>query len=376
MVKKGVYIHIPFCMKKCAYCDFLSFEGTKIEKKEAYITALIQEMDYQKINSISTLYIGGGTPSILPIHLFIKMMDAIKKKFHLDREGEATIEVNPGVVTKEQLATYKAYGINRISIGLQSTEDHLLEKLGRIHTYSEFLETYSQVREAGFSNVSIDLMFGLSEQTLEQWQETLETIIGLRPEHISAYSLIIEPDTPYERWYNKGELSLPSDQLERAMFWYAHDRLEAAGYNHYEISNYALPNKEGQHNSSYWTLTPYIGLGLGGASYLQGVRYKNSTHLQAYIEAEGNLEEIRHIEQAKDLKLELEEAFFLGLRRMKGISLLAIEEKYGKEALEPYQPILQKLEGENWLIKEGDMVRVSRKGIDLSNQVLSQFILD
>lgn len=378
MEKKGLYIHIPFCVKKCAYCDFLSFSNIEEEKMDMYIKALIQEMNAigksGKIK-ISTIYIGGGTPSILSVKLFDELMIGVKENFTLILNGEFTVEVNPGVITEEQLESYILNGVNRISIGLQSTEDRLLKELGRIHTYSDFIDSYNRIIKSGIENISVDLMFALSNQTMEEWKLTLEKVIKLKPKHISAYSLIIELDTPYYKRYEEDKLIIPSDEIEREMFWYAHERLEESGYEHYEISNYALSGFESKHNRSYWTLSPYIGVGLGSASYLEGIRYKNETNLYTYIEGKGNLEKIRNIEQEKDLQLELEEVFFLGLRRIKGISLIDIEKKYGKAVLNQYKPIIESLLKEGWVIKNNNYLFLSKKGIDFSNRVLSKFIL-
>ncbi len=380
MNKIGLYIHIPFCVSKCDYCDFLSFGGTAQATKDFYVEALCAELTVlgeQFVDSrVRTVYIGGGTPSVLCEDNFHKLMDAIYSNYTIESDAEITMEMNPGTVTEDKIRSYVDRGINRVSMGLQSDNDEQLKDLGRIHTFGHYLETYKMIRNAGITNMNVDVMFGLNKQTMAQWQHTLETVIDLDPEHISAYSLIIEPDTVYEDRYDKDELVLPDEDEERAMFWYTHDRLKQAGYRHYEISNYAKEGLESKHNSSYWDLTPYIGAGLGASSFYNNQRYKNISIMDDYIKAKGNLDSVRELEQTNTEATNLEEIFFLGLRKLEGIDLSIIEKQYGAKLLDAYTETIDQLVDEALLIKEGSIIKLSRRGVDISNQVMSQFILD
>lgn len=380
MEKLGLYIHIPFCEKKCNYCDFLSLGGQGEETMERYVEALIAELAHHgrafRHRVLSTVYIGGGTPSVLPESSFKGLMIAIREHFDIEQGAEITMEMNPGTLTDGKIRLYKQMGINRGSMGLQSDDDEQLVELGRIHTFADYKRTYDQLRDVGIRNINVDVMFGLHKQSMEQWQQTLERVIALNPEHISAYSLIVEPHTLYEQRYENGELSLPDEETEREMFWYAHKRLEAAGYHHYEISNYAREHFISRHNSSYWDLTEYIGAGLGASSYYNGCRYRNMTGLTHYIEAEGDIKRIRLLEQEEDVTLMIEEAFFLGLRRLDGLSIGRIKDRFGDKALAPYFGKVTELMKEDLLLMDGDMLRLTDRGVDISNQVLSRFLLD
>ena len=375
----GLYIHIPFCVKKCLYCDFLSFGGTAQTTKDLYIEALCKELNNLSASfsgrSLSTIYIGGGTPSTLSEDNFLKLMTSVGDGFSIEEDAEITMEMNPGTVTETKLELYRDCGVNRISMGLQSDDDTQLKKLGRIHTYENYRDTYELMRAKGFDNINVDVMFGLDNQSMDQWQRTLETVIELNPEHISAYSLIIESDTPYDDLYENNKLSLPNEDEERAMFWYTHQRLGEAGYGHYEISNYAKEGLESRHNSSYWNLTPYIGAGLGASSFYGNVRYKNITNMDDYIKGMGDLNVVREVEAVNDEAINLEEAFFLGLRQLKGINLQWLEESFTDERLKPYRPIIHELVNDGLLIMKGDYLCLTRRGVDISNTVMSRFIL-
>lgn len=391
--KIGLYIHIPFCVSKCAYCDFLSFGGCGQSEMASYVDVLKKEIvalgEALGIHSLSTVYIGGGTPSILSAELFGSLMHTVWSVFELQEDGEFTIEVNPGTLNEQKLEAYVKYGVNRISMGLQSSDDKMLKDLGRIHSYSELEKTYKMLLGSGIDNISIDVMFGLSGQTLENMEKTLKTVIDLEPKHISAYSLIIEPDTVFEERYEHGELMLPDEDTEREMFWRTHDILEGAGYHHYEISNYAKLGYEAVHNSSYWELTPYIGVGLGASSYYDGTRYKNITDLDKYIESSGELGVIRQVEQVNDLQMDLEEIFFLGLRKLDGIDLMAVAERFGSTEVYRYYDVIDELIKDGLLEGEGvfmlpyengmrpiaRVIRLTRRGVDISNQVMSRFLI-
>ena len=276
----GIYIHIPFCAKKCYYCDFVSYPNMK-EKQKEYVEALKKEIksyDLQNYN-ITTIYIGGGTPSYIESKYIVDVLEYIKSKLNANdtkfENIEITIEVNPGTVTKEKLLDYKKVGINRLSIGLQSTNDRLLKQIGRIHKYQDFLQTYNLARNVGFTNINIDLMLGLPNQSIKDLKESIEKVISLQPEHVSIYSLIVEEGTKLYKQIETGELQLPEEELERKMYWYTKSKLELAGYKHYEISNYAKPKRESKHNSNCWEQKQYIGIGASAHSYLDNVRYCN-----------------------------------------------------------------------------------------------------
>lgn len=391
--KTGLYIHIPFCIKKCDYCDFLSFGGMEKSVMENYVSALCEEIStVQKdtgITEISTIYIGGGTPSVLTPEMFHRLMTSVEASFVLSEGGEFTVEVNPGTASEVLIDMYHKHGVNRVSMGLQSDDDEILGDIGRIHTYNDFLQTYNLLIDKGINNISVDLMFGLPNQKAEQWQTAVEHVIELNPNHISAYSLIIEEGTPFEERYEAGEMMLVNEEEERAMFWMAHDMLQKAGYHHYEISNYAKPGYEAVHNSSYWDMTPYIGVGLGASSYYNNIRYKNVTELNTYVEARGALELIRTIEHINEQEDILEEIFFLGLRQLDGIDLQSISDIYGYEAVTVYYDVINELLTDGLLIGEGMFlipnqdslmpiaknIKLSKRGVDISNQVMARFLL-
>ena len=290
MKELELYLHIPFCVKKCNYCDFLSAPAEE-KTRAAYVDTLIREIegfeepeDYEVV----TVFFGGGTPSILPGEAILRLMEALRKKFHFREEAEITLEANPGTVDEKKLSFYKKAGINRLSFGLQSTDAEELKKLGRIHTWEKFLESFELARKAGFSNINVDLMSALPGQTVESWEKTLKQVIALNPEHVSAYSLIIEEGTPFYQLYEKdaekrdaGEEPelLPSEEEERAMYELTGSVLKENGYLHYEISNYAKPGRECRHNLGYWQRKDYLGFGLGASTLLNPVRYKNTEDL-------------------------------------------------------------------------------------------------
>ena len=316
--KLGIYVHIPFCVKKCLYCDFLSDKGNA-EEKTQYIDALLKEIEYYGLDDsdfssqyeVATVFLGGGTPSILNPDVIGRILQTISDRFVMAKAPEITIECNPGTVTKEKLQVWKESGVNRISIGLQSANDDELEHLGRIHRLEEFLETYSQAREVGFTNINIDLMSAIPGQTLESYRNTLKKVLELKPEHISSYSLIVEEETPFYDIYGdekqamaavnlKGEIvplsevgkmgvmsmpDLPDEDTEREMYYLTEELLREHGYHRYEISNYSLDGFECAHNKSYWDGTDYIGFGIGAASYVKGIRYSNTEDFYKYINA-------------------------------------------------------------------------------------------
>ena len=382
MKELELYLHIPFCVKKCNYCDFLSAPAGE-ETRAAYVDALLEEIrgfDEPEDYEVVTVFFGGGTPSILPGQAIFRIMEALREKFSFRKGAEITLEANPGTVDKEKLSFYKKAGINRLSFGLQSADAEELKKLGRIHTWDKFLESFQLAREAGFSNINVDLMSALPGQTKESWEKTLRQVLVLQPEHISAYSLIIEEGTPFYQLYEKdverrdaGEEPelIPSEEEERAMYEATGRILKEQGYLHYEISNYAKPGRECCHNLGYWQRRDYLGFGLGASTLLNPVRYKNTEDLEAYLGGDFSKKEFFVL--TKDNQIE--ETMFLGLRVLEGVSKEQFREHFSCELNVVYRKELEKLEQEGLLEEEGDFVRLTSLGIDLSNPVLAEFLL-
>lgn len=370
-----LYIHIPFCVKKCAYCDFLSGPSDE-ESREKYIELLCAEIDACKGKveeyQISTVFFGGGTPSVLRGNQIEKIMSKLREVFVFAKDAEISMEMNPGTVTEEKLAAYKKAGINRLSIGLQSVHDEELKMLGRIHTYDEFIHSYEMARETGFENINIDLISAIPGQTVESWAETLQTIVDLQPEHISAYSLIIEEGTPFYEKYGEGSGAdlLPSEDDEREMYWQTRQILHEAGYERYEISNYAKAERECRHNIGYWERTPYLGFGIGAASLFEETRYANPSNIEEY--------RMSFDEKFKAEKLSaeerMEEFMFLGLRMMKGISKERFSMEFGVNIEEVYGEQIEKLKKLELLKENGDRIYLTEKGIDISNSVFVEFM--
>lgn len=373
-----LYLHIPFCVKKCAYCDFLSAPANAAERQN-YVDALLREIQmsrnpYREFR-VTTIFIGGGTPSVLSAEQMASVFCALRDHFDIDPDAEVTIEVNPGTVTEEKAAAWKRAGINRISIGLQSVNDRELQMLGRIHSYQEFLKTYELLRRTGFSNVNIDLISAIPGQTTASWEKTLRSVAELRPEHISAYSLIIEEGTPFYEKYGDGNEELPDEETERIMYEATDTILRQYGYHRYEISNYAKKGYQCRHNEGYWRRAEYLGLGLGAASLVGSLRFRNVSDYTAYREAiksgKGLHEEIEELTPAD----EMAEFMFLGLRMMEGVSKRTFLENFGVEMNSIYGAQLEKLEGDGLLINEKDQVRLTRRGIDISNYVFEKFLI-
>ena len=371
-----LYIHIPFCARKCAYCDFLSFPQTK-EVMENYVEKLIEEIHQEgkqyADRRISSVFIGGGTPSILEAEQMTAIMNAIHEAFYIEDNAEISMEANPGTVTRDKLTAYRHAGINRLSFGLQSADDQELKALGRIHTFEEFLESYRMARECGFENINVDLMSALPGQTVESWLETLRKVADLEPEHISAYSLIIEEGTPFYEMYGeeRGETLLPDEDSEREMYHQTKKVLKELGYERYEISNYAKAGYECRHNIGYWTGVPYLGLGLGASSYINGCRFNNTSDLEEYLNGSigKRCDEIRLDE--KDLQ---EEYFFVGLRMVRGVSLSQFEKQFGKTPEEVYPGLLERLIREGGAEIREDFFRLTEYGMDVSNYIMAQFL--
>lgn len=412
----GIYVHIPFCVKKCDYCDFISYSNC-FDMQEKYVEKLLEEIEENKNllrnNFISTIYIGGGTPSAINPELIKKILNKIYDVAGIEIEKnkgtsnggkkgigneipdkkekiEITIEVNPGTTTKNNLQMYKNCGINRLSIGLQSTDDDILKKIGRIHNYEQFLDTYKWAEEAGFENINVDLMLGLPGQDIGILKNSLENVVNLKPEpkHISVYSLIVEENTKIEQRIDSGELSLPDDEEERRQYHYMKNFLELNGYKHYEISNFAKPGFESKHNMNCWEQKQYVGFGVAAHSYVNGVRYANTTDLKEYLNVENSMKNefednsknktgfatIKTIEETQD-KLDMEKEFMiLGLRKLDGVSISKFEQKFGENPIYLFRNELQKLVEEDLLEVDLDDIKLTSKGLDLANLVWEEFV--
>lgn len=377
-----LYVHIPFCVRKCAYCDFLSApadDGTIVD----YVCALIAEIRAHSVNGrkeISTIFVGGGTPSILSEGQISRIFDAIFESFIIQDDAEITIEVNPGTVTEEKLRAYLDCKVNRISFGLQSTDNEELKLLGRIHTYEEFVQNYQLAREVGFQNINVDLISAIPGQSPSSWEKSLRDVIALSPEHISAYSLIIEEGTPFAKQYGigcAGEKLLPDEETERQMYHITDSILQEAGYHRYEISNYAKEGCECRHNLGYWERIPYLGIGLGAASLtVDNVRYHNVTDLKTYIEHSADLKFIQTDVEELSVKETMEEFIFLGMRKMEGISILEFENIFKRTLHECYGENIRKMIAQGFLEEEQGRLRLTRKGINVSNHVFAEILFD
>lgn len=379
----GIYIHIPFCKQKCYYCDFVSYSNKCSEVKE-YIESLkkeIEEFDFSNYK-VTSIYIGGGTPSYIHSIYIVEILSELKEKLKCNliefKDIEITIEVNPGTVDTKKLNDYKKLGINRLSIGLQSTKNDILKKIGRIHTYQEFLEIYKLARETGFKNINIDLMIGIPGQKIGDLKNTLQDIIKLEPEHISVYSLIIEENTPIEKMLENGEIKLPDEDLERNMYWYVKNTLELNGYNHYEISNFAKLGKESRHNLNCWNQEEYIGFGVAAHSYLNGIRFSNTINVEEYIQhLENNRkEENIQIEESQSLEDKKNEFMMLGFRKIQGVDIARFKEKFIDNPIFLYREKLNKLVEEGLIEVDLNHIKLTNKGIDLANLVFEEFVDD
>lgn len=373
-----LYLHMPFCVRKCAYCDFLSFPSGA-ETQRMYAKRLMKDIDvmgkrYGEI-PVETIFIGGGTPSVPDSGLIVEIMEHVRHAFHVADGAEISMEANPGTVTREKLTDYRKAGINRLSFGLQSANDQELKLLGRIHTWAEFLESFTLARECGFANLNIDLMSALPGQTCESWKETLSRVTDLDPEHISAYSLIIEEGTPFGERYGseEGRKLLPDEDSEREMYHETKRFLKDCGYERYEISNYAKPGRECRHNIGYWTGVPYLGLGLGASSYLDGCRFTVNPDMKQYLEEKpGMFADIEKLTK-KDME---EEFFYVGLRMTAGVSLSEFERRFGISAKEVYPGLMETFVKEKAARFEGDRFVLTDYGLDVSNYIMAQFLQD
>ena len=377
----GIYIHIPFCMQKCLYCDFVSYIN-KSECVKEYINCMIKEIqsyDFKKYN-ITTIYIGGGTPSFIESDYIKEIINVIQNKLEKNdtrwEDIEITIEVNPGTVTLEKLNDYKTVGINRISLGLQATQDRLLKQIGRIHNYKDFLEAYELLKRVGFNNINVDLMIGLPNQSIKNLKESLEKIIKLDPNHISVYSLIIEDGTPISKLLDEEKIKLPDEEIERQMYWYVKNKLELNGYNHYEISNFSKKGKESKHNLNCWKQKQYIGIGAAAHSYFKDIRYSNTNNIEEYIKniKENNIEKNRKIEEKQTIEDKKNEFMMLGFRMIEGVNIADFKAKFVDNPLYVYREKIKKLTDEGLIEVDLNNIKLTNKGLDLANVVFEEFI--
>lgn len=370
----SLYVHIPFCKQKCFYCDFKSYAGIE-ELENDYIDALILEIRNKcKGYLIKTLFIGGGTPSYLSENNLSKLLKELNKLSFLD-DAEKTIECNPGTLSDEKIKIIKENNINRISMGLQTTKNNLLKNIGRIHTIEEFKANYKRVRELGIENINIDIMFGLPNQSLEDYKETLEDIVKLNPEHISAYSLIIEEGTYFYKLYEENKLNVPNEDDERRMYEITKEILEDNNYKQYEISNYAKEGRECRHNKVYWELDEYIGVGVSASSFIDEKRIKNIDNIKEYIERINSNIDVSESIVANSLKEDMEEFMFLGLRMIEGVSIDKFKDKFSKDINDVYGEIINKNKKLGLLDEKNGRIYLTDKGIEVSNWVMSEFIL-
>jgi len=377
-----LYLHIPFCVKKCNYCDFLSFSSDE-RTQLAYADSLIREIEFygpqMSDYTINTIFIGGGTPTWLNEDKMVEILDAVYTYFNVLPEAEISMECNPGTVTAGKLDKYRRAGVNRLSIGLQSADDEELKILGRIHTFEQFLKTYEMARNAGFGNINVDLISGIPYQTAEKFLHTLQKVARLKPEHISAYSLIIEKGTPFYDAYKfdavKQEAGmqtevLPTEDEVYRIYKMTQHYLAQVGYEQYEISNFAHPGFECEHNIGYWTRANYLGLGLGAASLVENIRYTNTSDLYEYMNGT-----LRVSEDVVSRKAQMEEFMFLGLRQTRGVTRQQFEAAFGIPIDGIYKTALEHLRDEGLLDTSEGKIVLTEKGMDLSNYALAQFLL-
>ena len=373
----GLYIHIPFCVSKCKYCDFNSYK-LNLDKKKKYLKALQKEMEFYREEvvgkNIETIFIGGGTPSILNENEIKFLFDEIKKNFNIKKDAEITMECNPGTLTLEKLKVMKDCGVNRLSIGLQAVQNQHLNYIGRIHTYEEFEKNYKQAKEVGFENINIDLMYALPNQSREDWMESLEKVVKLNPTHISAYSLILEEGTELFNMYERKEFKLLDEDTDIEMYKYTINYLKSNGYDQYEISNYAKKGYECKHNILYWKCKNYVGLGASASGFLNKTRYNNLCGLDEYEEIIYSGKKPLEWEEKLSIKDEIEESIFLGLRMNEGIKFEDFLEKYNFNFKEEYKNEINKLKNMGLIQVDDQFMALTQKGREISNSVFVEFI--
>lgn len=393
----SLYVHIPFCKHKCIYCDFLSSADYTNSEQIQYINALMSEIRMYKPfadrYNVKTIYIGGGTPSIVDEALIGKILDTIFHIFKVDRFPEITIEVNPGTIKYTDMISFKEYGINRISMGLQSADDDILRALGRIHSFEDFLQGYEYAKRAGFENISVDVMSGLPMQDVHTLVDTLTKVTELKPQHISVYSLQVEKGTPLAERDDLIDL-IPDENIDRNMYAMTKKVLASSGYKRYEVSNYAIPGYESRHNIVYWTGGQYIGFGLGASSYFKGERFSNTTDMNEYIELcedvrqelTKDTDRVRLYESAAKILRKnvetiyidsrIEEFMYLGLRMTEGVSRMEFKNRFGRDIFDVYGEIINKYADSGYMRVTDNRVMLTDIGIDVSNYILADFLLD
>ena len=373
-METSLYVHIPFCTKKCLYCDFVSFPGRE-DMHRRYVDALLSEMKQRGGKRLRTVYIGGGTPTCLDPGLLRRVLEGVDRCFDTSGCVEKTIEANPGTLSAGMLETLKEGGINRLSIGLQSWHMEELRTLGRTHDRQAFVQSFYKARELGFDNINIDLIFGIPGQTLQSWRETLEAVAGLAPEHISCYSLKIEEDTPFYRMVAEGTLKEPDTDLDRDMYHYAVEYLDGRGYERYEISNFAQKGRECVHNMVYWDNRPYIGVGIAAHSHQDGMRMWNTPDLHRYCSMLGSGKLPEEGSEVLSPETGMFETIFLGLRTRWGINFQEFERKFGTDIRKLYSRQLERLKKDGLIEIGQESLWLTPRGIDLSNSVFVQFLI-
>ncbi|HEL0605607.1 radical SAM family heme chaperone HemW [Streptococcus equi subsp. zooepidemicus] len=370
----SAYVHIPFCTQICYYCDF-SKVFIKNQPVDAYLEALIKEFESYQISSLKTLYIGGGTPTAITAKQLDYLLSHLQQHLQLDQLEEFTIEANPGDLTEDKIAVLRQSAVNRISLGVQTFNDKQLKQIGRSHTEAQIYATIASLKEAGFQNISIDLIYALPGQTMQQVKENVAKALSLDIPHLSLYSLILEHHTVFMNKMRRGKLHLPTEDLEAEMFEYIISEMEASGFEHYEISNFTKPGFESRHNLMYWNNDEYFGCGAGASGYLDGIRYRNRVPIQHYLKAvaDGNA---RLSEEVLTKEEMMEEELFLGLRKKSGVSVSRFQEKFGLSFESRYGPVVRELQNQGLLVEDKDFIRMTKKGLFLGDSVAEKFILD
>lgn len=381
MKELGIYVHIPFCKQKCYYCDFISY-ANKEEKTKEYVKCIQKEIEieskkYSKDEyEITTIYFGGGTPSYISAIYIENIINVIKLNYNVKDNAEITIEINPGTVNEEKILIYEKIGINRVSIGLQTTNDKLLKQIGRIHTYEEFLNCYKLVSKSKIDNINVDLMLALPNQTIEDLEESLQKVINLKPNHISLYSLILEEGTKLEKMVSENIVKLPEEDMEREMYWKTKRILEKNGYNHYEISNFAKEGYKSKHNMNCWSQKEYLGFGVAAHSYVNRKRYCNTNNIEEYISniKKGKIENNRTVCEIQNKIDEQKEFMMLGLRKIDGIDIQEFKNKFVENPIYVFHKELEKLVNKDLVEIDLDKIKLTNKGLDFANLVWEEFV--
>ena len=374
----GLYIHVPFCAQKCNYCDFNSYKIEEKNQKKEYLISIKKEMELYKEDfknkEFTSIFLGGGTPSILNSEELTILVNSIYENFNINKDAEITMECNPGTLNKEKLETIKSLGINRLSMGLQVTQNHHLKYIGRIHTYEQFEKNYKDAIDIGINNINVDLMYSLPNQSFDEWKETLDKIIKLNPPHISAYSLILEEGTKFYDMYMNKEFELNDEETDINIYKYTIDTLSKNGYHQYEISNYAKEGYECKHNIVYWKCEKYLGLGPGASGYIENYRYSNICDVEEYNKCLHNNKKPIEEKNTLSKKDEMEEFIFMGLRMNEGINLDRFYEKFGVNFKQKHDNILDKLKNLNLIIEQNNNIMLTQRGKEISNTVFIEFI--